>query len=770
MSTADELRRQLNPQQYEAAVHTEGPMLVFAGAGSGKTRVITHRAAYIVAGLHVQPYQVMCVTFTNKAAGEMRQRCQSLLGDIGAKDLWVATFHATGAKLLRRYHERVGLSRDFAIYDDSDQRVVMNQVFDLLKLSEEQLQPRAALGMIDRFKQEAMGPDAVADAATSDHERRVAEVYANYERTLARNNAVDFGDLLKKLVELLEGDETVRTELQRRFRYVMIDEFQDTNAAQYRIVRGLVGPERNLCVVGDDDQAIYRWRGADVRNIEYFKRDFPDARVVKLEQNYRSTARILRAANAVVEKLGRREKKVLFTENGEGNTIEVLPCRDEREEAQSIAFRIKAAHNRGALLKDLAVFYRIHAQSRTLEEAIRAANIPYTIVGGMRFYERAEVKDTLAYLRLLLNPNDDVSFLRVVNTPPRGIGKTSLDRLAAHGRERGTSLWKLVASGDYPADIQNAARKRFTDFYTLMSDLRRQVSTFDARPADLTSLLLDRVGYIEMLQNDKSTESESKQENLQELIGSMVEYAEEDPEPTLSGYLERVTLADVGANDKNADKLSLMTVHSAKGLEFDTVFVTGLEDGMFPYKGLEPGSTPDEMDEERRLAYVAITRARKQLVLSYAMFRQIFGTTRVHGPSRFLREIPEDVLNRPIARPGEVRASVPSMSPMQSGRSSGSYGYRSSEPPPPPRSSVAPSPADPGTGEIRVEYDEPMQPEGLNGAGQARAFRTGMKVRHAKFGVGTVRSVEAGADVKVVVYFPNLGSEKKVLAEFVKAV
>jgi DNA helicase-2/ATP-dependent DNA helicase PcrA len=757
MRDGSDLSRQLNPQQYEAAVHTEGPMMIFAGAGSGKTRVITHRAAHIVGDLHVQPYRVMCVTFTNKAAGEMRERLGRLLGDIGARDLWVATFHATGAKLLRRYHQQVGLSRDFAIYDDGDQRVVMNQVFDLLKLDDRLLHPRAALSAIDRFKQEALAPDAVADDANNDHQRRIAEVYANYERMLARNNAVDFGDLLKKLVELLERDEHVRAELQNRFRYVMIDEFQDTNAAQYRIVRALVGPERNLCVVGDDDQAIYRWRGADIRNLHYFRRDFPDARIVKLEQNYRSTARILRAANAVVERLEHRERKVLFTENGDGNPIEVISCRDEREEAQQIASRVRAAHSRGAKLADMAVFYRVHAQSRTLEEAVRAANIPYTIVGGMRFYERAEIKDTLAYLRLLLNPDDDVSFLRVVNMPPRGIGKTSLERLAAHARERGTSLWDTLANNDYPSDLQTAARKRFAEFHSLMSALRTRAPDFTSRPADLTSDLLDRVGYIEMLQADKSTEAESRRENLQELIGSMVDYADEAVAPTLSDYLEQVTLADpVGRDDKTADKLVLMTVHSAKGLEFDTVFVTGLEDGMFPYKGMEPGASHEEMDEERRLAYVAITRARTQLVLSHALFRQIFGTTKSNPPSRFLLEIPQDVLARPVGpRPGEFRRSVPPMSPASMGR------YAAG-------SSSGQEANDGRPGELRVEYDEPIEPEGFIGGGRAASYRPGMKVKHPKFGPGTVKAVEAGADLKLVVYFPHLGGEKKVLAEFVK--
>jgi DNA helicase-2/ATP-dependent DNA helicase PcrA len=746
MLSAD-FRQKLNPAQLEAVSHTEGPMLVFAGAGSGKTRVITYRAAHIVSGLGVPAYRVMCVTFTNKATGEMRERLRGLLGE-SARDLWIATFHATGAKLLRRYHDRVGLARDFAIYDESDQRAVMNRVYEDLKLDERLLQPRAALGLIDRFKQEAIAPAMAQERAESEHDRRVAEVYANYEHRLAANNAVDFGDLLKKLVELLEGDEAVRAELQHRFLYVMVDEFQDTNAAQYRIVRALVGPARNLCVVGDDDQAIYRWRGADVRNIQFFKRDFPDAKVVKLEQNYRSTGNILRAANAVIQRLHRREKKVLFTENGEGARVELIAARDEREEAQRVALAVRAAHEQGTALRDIAVFYRIHAQSRPLEEAMRAANLPYAIVGGQRFYERAEVKDLLAYLRLTQNPNDDVSFLRVVNNPPRGIGKTTVDRLTAHARARGSSLWRLVASGDYPADIAAGMRKRLTDFYTLVSDLRRQAATLRDRPADLASAVLERTGYTAMLQSEKSPENEARLENLQELVGSMDAYAQEAEEPSLSDYLERVALSEeaAAAPEGAADKVALMTVHSAKGLEFDTVFVTGLEEGMFPYKGVGLGGDPEELEEERRLGYVAITRARRRLVLSYATFRQIFGTTRVGDPSRFLQEIPEEVMATPVTRL----------------RGGGSLPPGSG-----PRASVPPASAPAMPGERRIEYDEPAAPAV---GSSAHGFRKGMRVKHPKFGLGRVETVEPGAELKLTVYFPGLGASKKVLAEFVQPV
>jgi DNA helicase-2/ATP-dependent DNA helicase PcrA len=504
--TEDELRTLLNPQQLAAAVQTEGPLLVFAGAGSGKTRVITYRTAHMIKGLGVAPWRVLCVTFTNKAAGEMRERLKGVLGERTARDLWIATFHATGAKLLRRYHEHVGLSQSFTIFDDSDQRAVVNRVLEDLKLDDKKIAPKDVLIAIDRAKQDMRSPLALAEDAETEHDARIAEVYANYEHRMRAANAVDFGDLLYKLVELLEGDEFVRTELQGRFEYVMVDEFQDTNAAQYRIVRQLVGPKKNICVVGDDDQAIYRWRGADSRNIQFFTRDFPGAKVVKLEQNYRSTGNILKAANAVIARLHSREKKQLFTNNGDGAKIDVWACRDEREEAQRIAEGARSAIRSGVAKREIAVFYRIHAQSRPLEEALRAANVPYTIVGGQRFFERAEVKDILAYMRLGQNPNDDVSLLRVVNTPTRGLGKTSLDRLTAHARVRSSTLWKLISSGDYPEDVGAAARNRFKDFWSLVCELRKFVMANPNAPADLCVEALERSGYKAMLQADKSFE------------------------------------------------------------------------------------------------------------------------------------------------------------------------------------------------------------------------------------------------------------------------
>jgi DNA helicase-2/ATP-dependent DNA helicase PcrA len=765
--TEDELRRLLNPAQFDAATHTEGPLLVFAGAGSGKTRVITYRTAHLVQAKGVAPWKILCVTFTNKAAGEMRERLAHTLGEASSKGLWIATFHATGAKLLRKYHEHVGLTPSFAIYDDGEQKQIVNRVLESLGL-DEKLAAKDVLPVIDRAKQDMITPLELAERAETDHDGRIAEVYANYEHRMHAANAVDFGDLLSKVAHLLDTDEFVRTELQRRFQYVMVDEFQDTNAAQYKIVRHLVGPQRNLCVVGDDDQAIYRWRGADVRNIQYFTRDFEDAKVVKLEQNYRSTGTILKAANAVIARLNRREKKTLFTENGEGDKLQVLPCRDEREEAQNIANAIHLSVRRGNSRKEHAIFYRIHAQSRPIEEALAALNIPYVVVGGQRFFERAEIKDVLAYMRLAQNPNDDVSLLRVVNVPARGLGKTSLDRLVQHGLLKDSSLWKLISSGDYPSDLGAAARNRLKDFWTLLCVLRRFAQERPNAPSELCAEILERTGYRAMLLAERSPEAAARLENVQELSGSMQDYEREADEPSLTEYLERVTL-DQGERESDGtqsnERVSLMSVHSAKGLEFDHVYLTGMEDGMFPYKGMDIGSDPEEMDEERRLAYVAITRARKRLTLSFTSYRQLFGNTKVHPVSRFLLELPEELLSSPVRR-RRVEASDLSSDFARVRAPSGAVKDR-------------------GHG-ITVEYDAEHAngvsqdsshlDQRLPATGSARlhddsaGFRKGMRIKHPKFGLGRVELVEPGSEVRLTVYFPSLGSTKRILADFVQPV
>jgi DNA helicase-2/ATP-dependent DNA helicase PcrA len=744
---AASLARELNPPQLQATLHLDGPLMVFAGAGSGKTRVITYRIAHILEATGVAPWRVMAVTFTNKAAGEMRERIARLVGREQARELWVATFHATGAKLLRRYGEALGLRRDFAIYDDSDQRSVMNRVYEELKYDDKSLAKSAVLHAIDRAKQEVLSPDDLLGRARTPQEKAIATAYASYEKRLAANNAVDFGDLLSKTAWLLEHDDAVREELRERFRYLLVDEFQDTNNAQYRILRALVGEHHNLCVVGDDDQAIYGWRGADVRNIQYFRRDYPGATVIKLEQNYRSTKRILRAANAVISKAAEREAKTLFTDNGEGAPIEVLRSEDERAEARAIALRVKGALRQGTAAREVALFYRIHAQSRPLEEALRAENVPYAIIGGLRFYDRAEVKDLLAYLRLMTNPNDDVSVLRVINTPPRKIGKTTVDRVVAHAAAVNTSVWKVIASGDLPDDVAGAARKALAGFYALVSALRREAPELLTKPWELADLVYKRTGYADLLADTSDPENEARRENVAELLGSMKYYQQEEPEPTLEQYLERVSLSEETAQADASERVSLMTVHSAKGLEFNVVFVAAMEDGMFPYKGVDLGDGSDEMEEERRLAYVAITRARQHLVLSHAGFRQIFGQTRPGPPSRFLVEIsdanPRDLAGPPVRR----RPSVGQ--------------YRAPQPSP-----VAYDAPDDGPVIVRDGYSDPIPDDDHVMAGTS--WRKGTRVKHATWGPGTVRAVMAGAEVKLEVYFPAIGQAKVVLAQYVK--
>ncbi len=746
---AASLARELNPPQLQAVQRTEGPLLVFAGAGSGKTRVITYRIAWILESRHVAPWRVMAVTFTNKAAGEMRERIARLVGPEKARELWVATFHATGAKLLRRYADRAGLKKDFAIYDDGDQRSVMNRVYEELRIDDKQLAKSAVLGEIDRAKQEVVTPDVMLSRATTPHQIQIAKAYESYERRLAANNAVDFGDLISRTAMLLEKDALVREELRQRFQYVLVDEFQDTNNAQYRILRALVNDAHNLCVVGDDDQAIYRWRGADVRNIQYFRRDFPGAAVIKLEENYRSTKKILKAANAVISKSAAREAKTLFTQNPEGALIEVLQSGDEREEARNIAQRVAAAIRQGVPPREIAVFYRIHAQSRPLEEGLRVADVPYVIVGGVRFYERAEVKDALAYLRLMLNPNDDVALLRVINTPARKIGKTTIDRLVAHAGSKQTPLWKAIASGDLPDDVGGAARKALVGFYNVVGDLRRKAAAMTDRPFELAELVFEQTGYRAMLESKDDPENETRLENVRELLGSMRSYQEEEPEASLSDYLERVTLSEQTAEGDAAERVSLMTVHSAKGLEFKLVFIAALEDGMFPYKGTDFGADPEELEEERRLAYVAITRARERLVLSYAQFRQIFGQTRTGIPSRFLLEIPPDVLTAPVRR-RTFGESTP--------RHTGSASWGTREPPREPEQGHGPV-------VVRHGYCDPIPDDDT---GTVTGYRKGMRVKHATWGLGEVKAVLPGAELKLLVKFAIDREPRKVLAQYVK--
>jgi DNA helicase-2/ATP-dependent DNA helicase PcrA len=748
----------LNEPQADAVEHVNGPLLVFAGAGSGKTRVITYRIANLVACARVPPYRILAVTFTNKAAGEMRTRLERLLSPEIARDIWAGTFHATCAKLLRRHGEAVGLTRDFVIYDAADQKQVVTRALRELDLDEKRYPPRAALSRIHKEKQEARGPDEMSIDGYQDEAWQ--KVYVRYEAQLRAANAVDFEDLILYVLRILEkGSDRDASAIRRRFDYVLVDEFQDTNATQYRLLRELTREHRNLCVVGDDDQSIYRWRGADVRNIRGFRKDFPDAKVVKLEQNYRSTANIVKAALGVIEPSTQREPKELWTANDAGAAIEVVAVKDERDEAAHVVGVIQQARAGGIDPKEIAVFYRVHAQSRVLEEALRSVNLPYQIVGGMKFYERAEVKDALSYLRVLMNPRSDVDLGRVINVPARGIGSTTMERLALFATEQGVSMHDAIPRLDACDDIASAARKRLTGVHALLASLRESAS--GAAPHEVLEAVLERTGYLAALKQDSSPENDARIENLGELLSSIQDYEAEaraaGEEPTLSGYLERVSLQSDIDGMKDAPRVTLMTVHGAKGLEFELVLLTGMEEEMFPYKGMDPGGH-EEMEEERRLAYVAITRARKYLVMTHAELRQIFGTTRWGRPSRFIGDLPADAIVHKTSRAATQRTpAYVDRAPLRTSGSAEAWRH-----PQAPASRPPPPPVAPGERFVDREFFDDAASDTAD-----MPLRRGSRVVHPRFGEGEVRRVEAAAEPMVVAFFPGWG-EKKILARFLK--
>jgi DNA helicase-2/ATP-dependent DNA helicase PcrA len=745
------LSPELNAPQREAVLHQQGPLLVFAGAGSGKTRAITFRIANLLATHNVPPFRILAVTFTNKAAGEMRHRLEQLAGADVVRDLWIGTFHSVCARLLRRYHESAGLGRDFVIYDDADQKAVMGRVLKELGFDEEAMPPKALLAAISREKREGRLPGESDDGTITSS---VREVYARYQAALMRSNAVDFDDLLLHVLKVAEDRKShAGEELRSRFSYVLVDEFQDTNLVQYRIVRALSEKTRNLCVVGDDDQSIYRWRGADVRLIRSFRHDFPDATVVKLEQNYRSSGNIVRAALGVIEKADERVDKKLWTAEDDGEKVLLRSVRDEREEAAFVVRSIQGHLARGVRGDEIAIFYRVHAQSRALEEALRASNVPYQIVGGMRFFERAEVKNLVAYLRLVANPSSDADLERIINVPARGIGDKTVERLRDIAAENSESMYRALARAVAGDDLPSAAKKKLSGFYELMQKLREAGAE---RPSDIAYRVLQLTGYERMLKEADDAESDARLGNLEELVGAIKDYeaevVEQGEEPTLSDWLERITLVSVADGLEDAPKVSLMTVHTAKGLEFRAVFITGMEEEIFPYRGVS-GREPEELDEERRLAYVAITRARRHLTMTRAMQRTLFGNTRWLEPSRFLGDMPEEVVR---AEGFQMSASSGSQSfggSRSSWSDSQSWSSRS-------RQSSRPALA-PGT--RVVERDEHSSYDDGEGTG----LRPGSRVRHQRYGRGIVERVEMGAAPMVIARFGVHGT-RRILAEYLE--
>jgi DNA helicase-2/ATP-dependent DNA helicase PcrA len=742
----------LNPAQREAVEHVDGPLLILAGAGSGKTRVITARIAHLLEQRLAAPGEILAVTFTNKAAEEMRQRVEQLVGG-DCRDIWLSTFHSLCARLLRREAPAIGLSRDFVIYDSSDQIAVVKQAMKTLDVDDKLIPARAALGRISQAKNRMEGPDALKTSGAGLRDQQIARIYEVYRRSLSDAQALDFDDLLLRTLELVENSERVRTTYANRFRFILVDEYQDTNRPQYLLIRRLAEVHRNLCVVGDPDQSIYRWRGADLRNILDFEHDFPNARTVKLEQNYRSTQVILDAATAVIRRNRSRKDKRLWTSQAGGDKIQYFRAGDEIEEADFITRAIRDAH-RASDRGTLAVLYRTNAQSRAIEDALMREGVAYRIIGGVRFYERREIKDTLAYLRLLLNPHDDVSFRRVVNVPARGIGRVVLDALEAiepgEGDDDRTpllaagpaagpvrrSLWSRLATAVHGRRLTPRQLAALGAFRDLIEGLTTDTATASVSTA--VTLVLERSGYLRTLRDERSEEAEARIENLMELVSAAREYEGRDPDAALGGFVDRLSLLSEADEAEGAAeaRVWLMSMHAAKGLEFPTVIVAGMEEGLFPHSR----STEDagEIEEERRLCYVCLTRARERLILTGASRRRVFGDYQPTEPSRFLDEIPPDLVEwlEPVAPRWQQRPRVELRNPYARRRPD-----RVRE--------------DAGTSFAYEQEDQSVM-----------TVRAGMRVRHRLFGVGTVMAVEEhDDDYKLTVRFAAAGT-KKLLARY----
>ncbi|MFN3286055.1 MAG: ATP-dependent helicase [bacterium] len=656
----EEFLRPLNPQQREAVLHRGGPALVLAGAGSGKTRVLAYRLAYLVRVLGVPPDRILAVTFTNKAAEEMRQRVAGLVGERVARTVWMGTFHRTCARILRAHGDRIGLPRQFTVYDEDDQRQVMREALRNLGVDERRYPPAAVLGVVSAAKNDGVDVAAYEARATSPFERVVASCWREYQRLLAQRSALDFDDLLLEALRLLEDVSEVRELYQDRFQHVLVDEYQDTNPVQFRILARITERHRNLFVVGDVDQAIYGWRGADIRNILEFERDFPEARVLPLERNYRSTQKILRAAEHLIQQNPRRYPKRLWTENPPGEPVGVYAASDEHDEARFVAERLRRLVEEGFRLRECAVLYRINAMSRQFEEAFLRAGIPYQVVGAVRFYERKEVKDLLSYLRVLVNPDDELSLLRALATPRRGVGETTLQRVRAFASEQGWTLWEAFRRVEEIPGLPAAARRGVRAFVELVEGLRARAQA--ARAAELVEEVLERSGYRASLEEEGTEDAQARLENVRELVTVAQEYEASTGDPSLASFLEHLSLVtDADTYDESTDRVALMTLHAAKGLEFRAVFLCGLEEGIFPH--VRSLDDPRQLEEERRLAYVGITRARERLFLSYARLRSLFGRTTANVPSRFLDELPEDVLERAEPGPRPWEAPVPTAAP-----------------------------------------------------------------------------------------------------------
>lgn len=774
----------LNPKQKEAVLHTDGPLLILAGAGSGKTRVLTHRIAYLIDECGVNPWNIMAITFTNKAAGEMRERVDNLVG-FGAESIWVSTFHSSCVRILRRHIENLGYTTSFSIYDSDDQKTLMRQVFKTLDIDTKQFKERSVLSAISSAKDKLITPEEFLLNAGGDfRKKKTGEIYKEYQKQLKKNNALDFDDLIVKTVELFQNNPQILDYYQERFRYIMVDEYQDTNMAQFKLVSLLAFKYRNLCVVGDDDQSIYRFRGADIQNILSFENTFPGTMVIKLEQNYRSTQNILDAANEVIRHNFGRKDKTLWTANGEGDKILFKQFDTAKDEAD---FVVRQIRDSGYSYQDQAVLYRTNAQSRLLEERCIFYNVPYRLVGGVNFYQRKEIKDILAYLKTIANGVDDLSVIRIINVPKRGIGATTIGRVTAFASEHNMSFYDTLKEAKQIPGIGKAAEK-ISRFIAQMEVFRAMAYSEEYSMKDLIDHILEDTGYEEELQEEGEIEAQTRLENIEELINKAAAYEEDSEHPTLDEFLEQVALvADIDNVDDTEDRVTLMTLHSAKGLEFPKVYLVGMEDGLFPGMMSIMSDDKTEMEEERRLCYVGITRAKKELVLTAARQRMINGETRWSKPSRFINEIPPNLLDTDKLQPafGKSKQDDPGDFglPWDQGSKSGvsrfgmGYNAYASKTTSPPGNSGAgyKNAKNFGTGGFGSSMQS-LEPKKKPGFGKtftvqkaaSLAYKEGDRVKHAKFGEGTVKEIVDGArDYEVTVEFDK-GGQKKMLAGFAK--
>lgn len=758
----------LNEPQREAVYHTDGPLLILAGAGSGKTRVLTHRIAYLIEERNVNPWNILAITFTNKAAGEMRERVDSLVG-FGSESIWVSTFHSMCVRILRRFIDRLGYDNRFTIYDTDDQKTLMKEVCKKVAIDTKVFKERSLMSAISSAKNELILPDEFELNVGGDFAKlKIAKVYREYEAQLKANNALDFDDLLVKTVQLLQTQPDVLENYQERFRYIMVDEYQDTNTVQFQLVRLLAGKYRNLCVVGDDDQSIYKFRGANIRNILDFEHEFSDACVIKLEQNYRSTGNILNAANRVIANNKGRKEKTLWTANGEGELVHLRQFDTGYDEADFIAEDIKKEVRAGASYNDHAVLYRTNAQSRLLEEKFVAMNVPYKIVGGVNFYARREIKDLLAYLKTIDNGMDDIAVRRIINVPKRGIGLTTINRIQESAAERGLGFYETLMAPELIPGIGRSAAKldSFAALIEYFKGLTGQMSI-----TDLLREVIEKTGYMESLDSEDKEDAQARKENIDELINKAAAYeeaAEDRDEPaTLSAFLEEVALvADIDSLDEEQDYVVLMTLHSAKGLEFPHVYLAGMEDGLFPSYMTITSDDRDDLEEERRLCYVGITRAEQELTLTCARRRMVRGETQYNKISRFIKEIPAELLDT-----GSRRIEPETEVPVQqntyahareafrarafgaaysngAGKSSGVSSGKSSQ------------------GLASLQKCSQL----AAGSGGSPDYAEGDRVRHVKFGEGTVLEIRSGGrDYEVTVDFDSAGV-RKMFAKFAKLV